>query len=92
MFAAIENLPVGAIGFEAIGRITETDRTTVLEPTIETVLQDGHPVRLLYLAGPRFHRLRPERDSSTTRCSGRAISAISRRSRSSSRTVPIAAP
>ncbi len=54
MFAAIANLPVGAIGFEAIGRITETDRTTVLDPTIETALGDGHPVRLLYLAGPDF--------------------------------------
>jgi hypothetical protein len=54
MFTQIENLPAGAIGFEAIGRITEEDRAEVLEPTIEAVLEDGRPVRLLYVAGPRF--------------------------------------
>jgi hypothetical protein len=54
MFAKIDNLPAGAIGFEAIGRITEEDRTEVLEPIIEEVLEHGGPVRLLYLAGPRF--------------------------------------
>lgn len=54
MFTRIENLPAGAIGFEAVGRITEEDRTEVLEPTIEAILGDGRPVRLLYLAGPRF--------------------------------------
>ena len=54
MFTRIENLPAGAIGFEAVGRITEEDRVEVLEPTIEAILDDGRPVRLLYLAGPRF--------------------------------------
>jgi len=54
MFATIENLPAGAIGFEAIGRITEEDRAEVLEPTIEAMLEDGRPLRLLYLAGQRF--------------------------------------
>ena len=54
MFTRIENLPAGAIGFEAVGRITEEDRVEVLEPTIDAILDGGRPVRLLYLAGPRF--------------------------------------
>ena len=54
MFAQIENLPAGAIGFEAVGRITEEDRAEVLEPTLEAMLEDGRPLRLLYLAGLRF--------------------------------------
>ena len=54
MFTQIENLPAGAIGFEAIGRITEEDRAEVLEPTIAAMLEDGRPLRLLYLAGRRF--------------------------------------
>ena len=54
MFTQIENLPAGAIGFEAVGRITEEDRAEILEPTIEAVLEGGHPVRLLYVAGARF--------------------------------------
>jgi SpoIIAA-like len=54
MFTRIENLPAGAIGFEAVGRITGEDRIAVLEPTIAAMLGHGRPVRLLYLAGSRF--------------------------------------
>jgi len=54
MFTRIDDLPAGAIGFEAIGRVTEEDQVEVLEPTIDAMLEGGHPVRLLYLAGPRF--------------------------------------
>jgi hypothetical protein len=60
MFARIDDLPIGAIGFEAVGRITEADRLAVLEPTIEAVLEHGRPVRLLYLAGPRFDGYDPD--------------------------------
>jgi hypothetical protein len=60
MFARIENLPAGAIGFEAVGRITGADRHAILEPTIESALVSGHPVRLLYLAGPRFAGYDPD--------------------------------
>lgn len=54
MFTRIENLPAGAIGFEAVGRITRADRHAVLEPTIESALRHGRQVRLLYVAGSRF--------------------------------------
>jgi hypothetical protein len=60
MFARIENLPAGAIGFEAVGRITGADRHAILEPTIESALGSGQPVRLLYLAGPRFAGYDPD--------------------------------
>jgi hypothetical protein len=60
MFARIEDLPVGAIGFEAVGRITNSDRHAILEPTIESALGSGHPVRLLYLAGARFAGYDPD--------------------------------
>ncbi len=60
MFTRIDDLPAGAIGFEAVGRITDTDRQAILEPTIETALVSGHPIRLLYLAGPRFAGYDPE--------------------------------
>jgi len=54
MFARIDNLPAGAIGFEAVGRVTDEDRYSVLEPTIVAALENGHQVRLLYVAGARF--------------------------------------
>lgn len=54
MFTEIENLPPGAVGFRASGRVTVAERDGVLKPTIERALADGGPVRLLYVAGPDF--------------------------------------
>jgi hypothetical protein len=54
MLRPIENLPSGAVGFEAHGRVTEADRRTVLEPTIEWALEATGKVRLLYVAASDF--------------------------------------
>lgn len=54
MFTQIDNLPAGAIGFRAAGRITSQDRDTVLEPTIRTALGDNRQIRLLYVVEPDF--------------------------------------
>jgi hypothetical protein len=54
MFTAIDDMPEGAIGFEASGVVTSADRRSVLEPTIGAALAEGGRVRLLYLAGEGF--------------------------------------
>jgi hypothetical protein len=54
MFTAIENLPGGAVGFEAHGRVTDAYRRTVLEPTIEWALESNDKLRLLYVTAPDF--------------------------------------
>ncbi len=54
MFTAIENLPNGAVGFEAHGHVSDDDRRSVLEPTIEWALESNGKVRLLYVAGDDF--------------------------------------
>jgi hypothetical protein len=54
MFTPIEDLPKGAVGFEAHGRVTDADRRSVLEPTIEWALETSDKVRLLYVAAPDF--------------------------------------
>ena len=54
MFTAIEDLPKGAVGFEAHGRVTDADRRTVLEPTIEWALESSDKIRLLYVAASDF--------------------------------------
>jgi hypothetical protein len=54
MFTLIPELPAGAIGFAARGRITARDRDTVLEPTIASALATGDKVKLLYVAGDDF--------------------------------------
>lgn len=53
MFAAIEDLPSGTIGFVAHRRITAFDRNTVLKPTIEWARERGR-IRLLYVIGQDF--------------------------------------
>ncbi len=54
MFKAIENLPSGAVGFEAHGRVTDAERRTILEPIIESALESRGKVRLLYVAASDF--------------------------------------
>jgi hypothetical protein len=54
MFTPIDDLPAGAIGIEAHGRVTRIDRARVLEPRLGAALADGGRVRLLYVAGQDF--------------------------------------
>ncbi len=54
MFKAIENLPDGAVGFEAHGKVTEAERRAVLEPRLDSALEQGGKVRLLYVAASDF--------------------------------------
>ncbi len=54
MFKAIDNLPDGAVGFEAHGRVTDAERRAVVEPTIDWVLEQRGKVRLLYVAASDF--------------------------------------
>lgn len=54
MFTPIDNLPTGAVGFVAHGRVTAADREGVLEPTLAWALEANGKVRLLYVAGSDF--------------------------------------
>ena len=49
MFHEINDLPAGAIGFRATGRISRADRDSQLERQIESARSDGQSVRLLYV-------------------------------------------
>ena len=54
MLTPIDNLPTGAIGFVANGRITRDDRHGVFEPQLSRALESADRVRLLYVAGGDF--------------------------------------
>src|SRR5665213_2640393 len=54
MFKAIDNLPDGAVGFEAHGRVTDAERRAVVETTIDSALEQRRKVRLLYVAASDF--------------------------------------
>jgi hypothetical protein len=54
MLTPIDNLPTGAIGFVANGRITSHDRRGIFEPTMSQALKSSERVKLLYVAGRDF--------------------------------------
>lgn len=53
MIKVIENMPVGTIGVEAAGKVTEDDYRNVLVPAVTAALERGD-VRLLYVLGKDF--------------------------------------
>lgn len=54
MFTPIDNLPTGAVGFVAHGRVTDAECESILEPTLEWAIEAGGKVRLLYVAAEDF--------------------------------------
>lgn len=48
MIKVIEDMPVGTIGLEASGTVTDDDYRDVLEPVVEAALERGK-VRLMYV-------------------------------------------
>ena len=54
MIRVIENMPVGTVGVEASGKVTEEDYRTVLVPLLDKALESPDGVRLLYILGHDF--------------------------------------
>jgi hypothetical protein len=46
-------MPVGTIGFEAVGEVEDDDWDRSVEPQLRQAIADGDRVRLLYVLGPR---------------------------------------
>jgi hypothetical protein len=53
MIRVIENMPLGTIGLEAVGKVTEDDYRDMLLPAVSAALERGD-VRLLYVLGENF--------------------------------------
>lgn len=53
MMEALDNLPDGVIGFEAVGEVQAADYTDVLIPAVDLAAAAGG-VRLVYVLGERF--------------------------------------
>jgi hypothetical protein len=54
------DMPVGTIGFEAVGEVDDDDWEDAVEPVLRREIADGRKVRLLYLYGPEARDI--ERD------------------------------
>jgi hypothetical protein len=52
MLRAMNDMPTGTIGFEAIGDVEDDDWEDVVEPVLRGEIAAGRRLRLLYLFGP----------------------------------------
>ena len=59
-------MPIGAIGFEATGKVTKEDYEDVLVPAVTAAMEQG-AVRLLYVLGEDFESYSPGAMWSDTR-------------------------
>ena len=52
MLRSMHDMPVGTLGFEAIGDVDDDDWERTVEPALRARVADGQKLRLLYLFGP----------------------------------------
>jgi SpoIIAA-like len=53
MLRQLTDMPVGTIGFEAVGEVEDDDWEHAVEPRLREEIAEGRKVRLLYVMGPR---------------------------------------
>ncbi|MDD7941626.1 STAS/SEC14 domain-containing protein [Actinomycetospora lutea] len=54
MLKEIADMPAGAVGFEAVGRVDDDDFEEIVEPVLRREVAAGRRIRLLYLLGPEL--------------------------------------
>ena len=52
MLRQLKDMPVGTIGFEAVGEVEDDDWEDTVEPVLRQEIAEGRKVRLLYVLGP----------------------------------------
>ena len=52
MLRRMKDMPVGTIGFEAVGEVEDDDWEDTVEPVLREEIAEGRKVRLLYVLGP----------------------------------------
>lgn len=54
MIQAIDDLPEGVVGIQAVGQFTIDDYCAVIEPEVERLAEAHQQLRLLLFLGPQF--------------------------------------
>ena len=52
MLRRMRDVPVGTIGFEAVGEVEDDDWEEAVEPVLRQEIAEGRKLRLLYVLGP----------------------------------------
>jgi hypothetical protein len=53
MLRQMTDVPVGTVGFEAVGDVDDDDWEDTVEPVLRQEIAEGRKLRLLYVLGPR---------------------------------------
>jgi len=59
MIRKLDGMPEGVLGFEAVGKLTAADYTTVLEPELEAATKAGDKVRVVFALTGDFDGMEP---------------------------------
>ena len=54
MLKQMPDMPVGTVGFEAVGKVDDDDFEHAVEPVLRGEIAAGRKIRLLYLLGPEL--------------------------------------
>ena len=54
MLKQMPDMPVGTVGFQAIGKVDDDDFERAVEPVLRGEIAAGRKIRLLYLLGPEL--------------------------------------
>jgi hypothetical protein len=54
MLKQMRDMPIGTVGFEAIGKVEDDDFEDAVEPVLRAEIAAGRKIRLLYLLGPEL--------------------------------------
>ena len=57
MLRRMTDMPVGTVGFEAIGEVEDDDWEKTVEPVLQREIAEGRDLRLLYLLGPEARKI-----------------------------------
>ena len=82
MIKIIEDMPLGTIGLEAVGKVTEDDYRDVLLPAVSAAVE-RNDVRLLYILGEDFESYSPGAMWADTKFCGHSTRRLGKGSQSS---------
>jgi hypothetical protein len=78
MLRRMTDVPLGTIGFEAIGEVEDDDWEDTVEPVLREEIADGRKLRLLYLLGPGTREVDGDAVKADTRFRARHASSFER--------------
>ncbi len=78
MLRRMTDMPVGTIGFEAVGDVEDDEWEDTVEPILRQVIAEGQKVRLLYALGPRTREVEGDAMKADTAFRARHASSFER--------------